>query len=62
MNTEQPKERVPFGLEREPEESPCPGCGVYFFELHQPGCEFEECPVCGGQVVACTCFDAPKPG
>jgi rRNA maturation endonuclease Nob1 len=49
-------------MERDPEESPCPGCGVYYFDLHQPGCEFEECPVCGGQVVACTCFDAPKPG
>ena len=51
MTTEQLPERIPFGMERDAEESPCPGCGVYYFDHHQPGCEYEECPVCGGQIV-----------
>ncbi|MBI2390367.1 MAG: hypothetical protein HYV09_12325 [Deltaproteobacteria bacterium] len=49
------KERIPFGEERHREESPCPGCGVYDFELHQAGCPVEECPICGGLRAQCGC-------
>lgn len=52
---ERPFERIPFGGERHREESPCPECGVYYFELHEPGCPVEECPVCGGPLVSCGC-------
>lgn len=34
--------RVRVGLERDPVESPCPGCGAYYFDLHAIGCELEE--------------------
>ena len=54
--------RVPFGMEREREDSPCPGCGAYFGDFHQAGCDVEECPRCGGQVATCGCIDAPKAG
>jgi hypothetical protein len=47
--------RIPFGEERHPEESPCPGCGVYYFDYHAPGCPVEECAVCGGQRAECGC-------
>ncbi len=35
-------ERVRVGLERDPVESPCPGCGAYYFDFHALGCDFEE--------------------
>jgi hypothetical protein len=45
--------RLRVGEETPPGESPCPGCGAYYFALHEPGCEFEQCAVCEGQLVAC---------
>lgn len=54
--------RVPFGGERDREDSPCPGCGVYYGDEHDPGCEVEECPRCGGPLAKCTCFGAPHAG
>jgi hypothetical protein len=42
MSPDDPPARIPVGLEREPVESPCPGCGAYFFDLHADGCAFEE--------------------
>ncbi len=47
--------RVRFGGERHREDSPCPGCGTYYGDLHQPGCECEECPACGGVAGDCGC-------
>ena len=54
--------RVRLGEEREPEESPCPGCGAYYGALHEWGCDIEECPRCGGQRIRCGCTDAPRAG
>ncbi|GAC1352742.1 MAG: hypothetical protein NVS3B20_15690 [Polyangiales bacterium] len=54
--------RICFGAERSREDSPCPDCGTYYGDVHQVGCEVEECPKCGGQVVACSCLDAPLAG
>ncbi|MBX3469549.1 MAG: hypothetical protein KF878_21970 [Planctomycetes bacterium] len=64
--------RVPYGQEtfREPAEArrePCRHCGTIRGKLHDPGCDFEECPVCGGQVMSCDCdpaivADRPPPG
>jgi hypothetical protein len=51
-----------IGEERDPVESPCPGCGAYFFDVHVMGCEEEECPVCGDLLCACMCFGAPHAG
>lgn len=33
----------------------CPDCHVEPGSYHHPGCEYERCPVCGGQVVGCAC-------
>ena len=30
-------------------------CRVIKGEFHVPGCDVEECPVCGGQVITCDC-------
>jgi hypothetical protein len=54
--------RIPFGEEREREDSPCPECGVYYFEFHEWGCRVEECPVCGFALAECNHADAPKAG
>ncbi len=56
-------ERVPFGDEpshgiwwdlRAVES--CCGCGVGRGKVHEKGCEFEQCPECGGQVIQCSHF------
>ena len=33
----------------------CHDCGVREGELHQPGCDMERCPFCGGQLITCNC-------
>jgi hypothetical protein len=50
---ERPRLRV--GEEKPPCESPCPGCSAYFFALHASGCDYEQCPACGGQLASCGC-------
>jgi hypothetical protein len=45
--------RLRVGQETPPCESPCPGCGAYYWNFHGPGCEYEECPICHGPLVAC---------
>ena len=35
----------------------CGGCGCKEGELHAEGCEHEECPTCGGQLMGCECPD-----
>jgi hypothetical protein len=47
--------RLRVGEEKPPCESPCPGCGAYYFALHATGCDFEQCPSCGGQLASCAC-------
>ena len=47
--------RLRVGEERPPSDSPCPGCAAYYVALHATGCEYEQCPACGGQLVSCNC-------
>jgi hypothetical protein len=52
--------RLPYGLEtfRNPSEAnrgPCRHCGAAKGQLHEPLCDYEQCPVCGYQVMSCDC-------
>jgi hypothetical protein len=33
----------------------CPECGARPGTLHQPDCDIERCPNCGGQFISCGC-------
>lgn len=38
------------------EQHTCHDCDCQEGELHQPGCDMEACPFCGGQLIACGCI------
>ena len=33
----------------------CHDCGVSVGEAHKPGCDWERCPFCWGQLISCDC-------
>jgi hypothetical protein len=52
-------QRIRYGEENcdwNAENFPCHDCGVLKGQYHVgPACDVEECPKCGGQVIACDC-------
>lgn len=44
---------VPYGPDAE---RPCHDCLTPPGGYHQPGCDAERCPRCGGQLIACSCL------
>jgi len=50
--------RIRYGDEhndRGADKNACPDCQVLKGEFHVPSCNFEECPVCGGELLCCDC-------
>jgi hypothetical protein len=53
-----PVRRIPYGAERTRWRLPkCGDCDVRKGQLHVVGCDIEECPACGWQVISCGCLD-----
>lgn len=36
----------------------CHDCNVAPHQYHHPGCDMEECPRCGGQLISCFCHSS----
>ena len=48
--------RIPFGQEQRTFSSlNCGDCGVLASQFHVPGCDAEQCPKCGDQLISCDC-------
>lgn len=51
---------IPYGDPREhmPSDMPaCPDCAAKHGGFHHPGCDWETCPKCGGQLISCGCLE-----
>lgn len=48
---------IPYHLEFSDMPSRCHDCNVAVGGYHHPGCDMEECPRCGGQLISCGCLD-----
>ena len=59
-----PYKRIPYGQEewilrtKAKILSNCHDCAASIGEFHVPGCDVEECPNCGGQMIGCGCRPA----
>ena len=55
--------RVPYGWEKsdwQADRMPCHDCRARKGQLHQLGCDVEECPRCGGQAISCGCEEVTE--
>jgi hypothetical protein len=44
------------------EEHRCPDCKALPGHEHDPGCDVEQCPFCGSQILSCDCSEAIEDG
>lgn len=42
----------------ETDETGCFDCGKSVGEYHKDNCDIERCPICGGQMLSCNCWDS----
>ena len=52
--------RIPYGSEtfitiENTRAIPCRHCDTIHGKLHEPGCDYEECPKCNGGIMNCEC-------
>ncbi len=52
--------RIPYGYQTfmqisEAKQLPCRHCDTIFGKLHEPGCDYEQCPKCNRQIMGCEC-------
>ncbi len=47
----------PFPPNFKEEDKRCHDCNIKNHGKHHPGCDMEECPRCGGQLISCGCLD-----
>lgn len=48
---------IPFGsAPRDDGFERCPDCNVAVGGYHHVGCDWETCPICGGQLISCDCY------
>lgn len=48
--------RIKYGEEDFPwPDERCHDCGAKIGQYHHAGCDVEQCPVCGGQLIGCGC-------
>ena len=38
----------------------CGDCNAAYGHYHHAGCDCERCPICGGQLLTCGCFDSDE--
>lgn len=56
-----PYDRVPMREGDQEQEGKCYDCAILIGQLHVPGCDVEECPKCGEQVISCGCVEEFRP-
>jgi len=52
-------ERIPYGVEGFYGEV-CHDCNVKIGQIHHFGCDVEQCPRCGGQLISCSCGESSE--
>ncbi len=48
---------VPYNPEYGGAKQRCHDCNIARGGYHHPGCDMEQCPKCGGQLISCGCLD-----
>lgn len=49
-------EPIPYSPDYDSER--CHDCYTPRGGIHHPGCDMEQCPRCGGQLISCSCWDS----
>ncbi len=50
-------QRIPYANPHHPDPHYCHDCNTPLGQLHHLGCDMERCPKCGGQLIACGCWE-----